>query len=122
MSVNLSYLEDCERVRPSWSPEDGVASSFSEFFFTMNEPLSFVWLAIMALFLWKRSMLFSVLLPLLSLWLWADWNWLKYYLDDDLYHGQLGGCVGSLAVTNIVLLTAFLLGILAAFWRWLRRT
>ncbi|RBO52930.1 hypothetical protein DSD19_11960 [Rhodovulum sp. BSW8] len=65
--------------------------------------------------------MFGVLLALLSLWLLSDWNMLKYNLDDDLYLGQLGGCVGSLLVTNIVLLTAILLGVLVVYWRWLRR-
>ncbi|WP_133260418.1 hypothetical protein [Rhodovulum sp. BSW8] len=87
----------------------------------MSEPLGFAWLAVLALFLWKRNALFGVLLALLSLWLLSDWNMLKYNLDDDLYLGQLGGCVGSLLVTNIVLLTAILLGVLVVYWRWLRR-
>ena len=122
MSVDLSYLEDCERVRPNWSPENGVASSLSELFITMNEPLGFAWLAVLILFLLKRNTLFGVLSALLSLWLLADWNLLKYNLDDDLYLGQLGGCVGSLVVTNILLSAAFLLSVLVVFSRWLRRT
>ena len=120
MTVNLSYLEDCARARPNWSPEDGVASSFSELFITMSEPLGFAWLAVLTLFLWKRNTLLGVLLALLSLWLLADSNLLKYNLDDDLYLGQLGGCVGSLVVTNVVLLTAFLLGLLVVFLRVLK--
>lgn len=121
MSVNLSYLEDCARARPNLSPEHGVASSFSELFITMNEPLGFAWLAVLTLFLLKRNTLLGVFLALLSLWLLADWNLLKYNLDDDLFLGQRGGCVGSLVVTNIVLLTAFLLGALVVFLRWLKR-
>ena len=115
MSVNLSYLEDCERVRSNWSPEDGVVSSFDEFFVTMNEPLGFVWLALLALFLWKRNTLSGSLLALFSLGLLADWNLLKYNLDDGLYYGQLGGCVGSLAVSNALLLVASLIGIINVF-------
>ncbi|MDO6734002.1 hypothetical protein Q4555_04945 [Octadecabacter sp. 1_MG-2023] len=121
MSVNLDFLEECEIVRPSWSPEYGVASSFSEFFVTLNEPLGLVWLAVLALFLWKRNVLFSVLLSLLSVSLLAYWNWEKYAYDG-LYFGQLGGCVGSLFVTNIVLWAAFLFGIAGVFWRRFKRT
>ena len=117
MAVDLRYLEDCERARPNWSPEDGLATSFNELFFAMNEPLGFVWLAIFALFLWKRSALFGSLLVISSLGLLAEWNFGKYNLVDDLYYGQLGGCVGSLTVTNGVLLLASFLGIVVVLLR-----
>ena len=55
MAVNTNYLEDCGRARPDWSPKDGVASSFSEFFFAMNDPLGYAWFAFVALFLWKQN-------------------------------------------------------------------
>jgi hypothetical protein len=120
MSVNPDFVEECDTIRPDWSLEDGVASSFPEFLIALNEPLGFGWLAILALFLWTRSVLLSVLLSLLSVCLLAYLNWEKYAYDE-LFFGQLGGCVGSLVVTNIVLWAAFLLGVAALSWRWHKR-
>ncbi len=117
----MSYLIDCERARPNWTPDAGVASSFKELLITMNEPLGFVWLAMLASFMWKRNGWTGSLLAIFSIWVAFDWNALKYNLDDDLYYGQLGGCVGSLLVANIVLLSAAAFGIATVLFRWRRR-
>lgn len=121
MSINLSYLEDCERARPNWTPEDGVASSFQELLITINEPLGFAWLAILALFIWKRNAWTGLLLAIFSIGVALEWNALKYNLDDDLYYGQLGGCVGSLLVANIVLLSVAAFGFVTFLVQWRRR-
>ncbi|KIC07700.1 hypothetical protein RA19_23270 [Leisingera sp. ANG-M1] len=121
MSIDLDYLVDCKRARPDWTPDDGVASSFYELLIAMNSPSGYVWVAVVTLFLWKRNALSGALLAFLSLALLADWNLFKYNLVDDLYLGQLGGCVGSLEVANVVLLTASFLGIALVGFRVFRR-
>ena len=121
MSVDLDYLVDCKRARPDWTPEDGVASSFDEMLIAMNSPSGYVWMAVFALFLWKRNALSGILLTLFSLVLLADWNLFKYNFVDDLYLGQLGGCVGTHEVANAVLLTASFLGIALVGIRVFRR-
>ncbi|OED50174.1 hypothetical protein AB838_03575 [Rhodobacteraceae bacterium (ex Bugula neritina AB1)] len=83
----------------------------------MNSPSGYVWIAVVALFLWKRNALSGALLALFSLALLADWNLFKYNFVDDLYLGQLGGCVGTHEVANTVLVAASLLGI-AQFGFW----
>ncbi|MEX3014555.1 hypothetical protein [Gymnodinialimonas hymeniacidonis] len=109
MSIDLYYLEDCNRVRPNWMPEDGVASSFLEFLILLNTPLGYVWIAVCALFLWKRNAFAGAIMTLCSLALLANWV-AMYELDDDLYLGVLGGCVGSLSVTISALIAGSLLG------------
>ena len=121
MSVNLSYLEDCERARPNWSPEDGVASPFVELLITINGPFGFAWLATLALFIWKRNAWTGLLLAIISVGVAFHWNAVKYNIDDDLYYGQLGGCVGSLLVANFVLLSAAAFGVATVFIKWLGR-
>ena len=111
MGVNLSYLDFCERARPEWTPEDGVASSVLEFFIALNTPFGYIWVAALILLLWKRSILPGVLLIFVSGTLFAFWNTIRYNLVDDLYYGQLGGCVGSLDFANLVLVIAGLLGL-----------
>ena len=109
MSVDLDYLEDCARARPNWTPEDGVASPAIEFLNLLNTPPGYIWIAILALFLWQRGVRSGLLITLGSLILIAHWT-AMYELNDDLYLGRLGGCVGSLSIATAVLLTASLLG------------
>jgi len=110
MSIDLDYLADCNRARPNWTPEDGVASPTLEFLILLNTPLGYVWIAVLALFLWKRNTFSGILMILCSLILLANWIGM-YELNDDLYLGGLGGCVGSLSITISVLLVVSLLGI-----------
>lgn len=110
MSIDLDYLEECNRARPNWTPEYGVASPFLEFLILVNTPLGYIWMAVLALFLWKRNTLSGVLMTLCSLVLLAHWI-MTSELNDDLYLGRLGGCVGSLAVTTAVLLVVSLFGL-----------
>jgi hypothetical protein len=112
MKIDLDYLEDCNRARPNWSPEDGVASSFVEFLILVNTPLGYIWIVILALFLWKRSILTGFLMALGSLVLLANWI-AMYEINDDFYLGRLGGCVGSLSITTAVFLAASLFGVAA---------
>ena len=120
MAVDLAYLDFCRLARPDWSPEDGAASSFSEFLILLTTVEGLIFLSNFALFLWKRGLWTGVLLGGLSLWLWFGWS-LHYALDDDLFLGRLGGCVGSLTVTYAVLLSAAVLGFGVAGYRLYRR-
>lgn len=110
MSIDLDYLEDCNRARPNWTPEDGVASPFLEFLILLNTPLGYVWIAVLAVFLWKRNTSSGFLTILCSLFLLAEWV-VMYNLNDDLYLGGLGGCVGSLSITINVLSAVSFLGV-----------
>ncbi|MEP1209149.1 MAG: hypothetical protein ABJM29_20700 [Rhizobiaceae bacterium] len=109
VKIDLSYLEDCQRARPEWAPGDGVTSSLSEFTFLINTPLGYAWIAIVLLCLRQRSILSGIILIFVSLALLANWI-LQYNLNDDLYLGGKGGCVGSLSATFAVLLAVSLIG------------
>lgn len=120
MSIDLDYIEDCNRARPNWTPEDGVASPFLEFLILLNTPMGYIWIAILALFLWKKSTFSGVVVILCSLIVLANWIGM-YELNDDLYLGSLGGCVGSLSITIAVLLAVGLLGVAVVGARLYRR-
>ena len=116
MGINLNYLEDCNRARPSWMPEDGVASPFLEFLILLNTPMGYIWIAVLTLSLWKRSAFNGLLLILSSLAVLVHWT-ATYELDDDLNLGGLGGCVGSLWLAITVLLVVILFGVAVVIFR-----
>ncbi|MEM9585031.1 MAG: hypothetical protein AAGA08_18120 [Pseudomonadota bacterium] len=120
MSMDLDYLEDCNRARPNWSPEDGVASPLLEFLILLNMPLGYVWMVVLVLFLWKRNIFGGVLATLCSFILIANWIGM-YEFNDDLYLGRLGGCVGSLSITIAVLSAVGFLGAAVAGARLYKR-
>jgi len=109
MSVDLAYIDDCAQARPEWMAEDGAVSSLQEFVWVVHTPLGYVWLAILVLFIWKRTVFTGLWLAAASVCL-AGANWVGCNLDDDLYLGQLGGCVGTLSGTYGVLLCASVVG------------
>ena len=112
-AFNPSYAEDCARVRPDWTPDDGQASTVTEFFILLTTPLGFAWFALLILLLWTRNGWLGAVFGLACLALSAQWI-AHYSLDDDLYLGSVGGCVGSLNAALGVLGFGFLLGLAIA--------
>lgn len=110
---NPTYAEHCAIARPGWTPEDGKASSIVEFLILLATPLGIAWLALLLLLFWARNGFLGVLFSIACTAQAAHWV-VRYSLDDDLYLGTVGGCVGSLTATLVVLALGFLFGLAIA--------
>ena len=94
-------------------------SPYVEFLDLLTTPLGYIWMAVLFMFLWKRTAFSGILISTFSLGLLVHW-FAIYELHDDLYLGRLGGCVGSLSVTIAALSLAILLGSAVVGW-WIHK-
>ncbi len=113
-------LEDCQDVRPDWTPDMGQASSFAEFLLLLKTFHGYVWLACVLVLVWKRNALSAAMLALASLVILADWE-LTHTLDDRLWLGLQAGCVGSLTAAECIMATSFVWGTATLAWRLVQR-
>jgi len=87
----------------------------------MNAPLAYLWIVVLAVFLWKRNAWTGLALAAFT-WALILWWVAAYDLVNGLYLGRQGGCVGSLNVMLAVLIPVSLLGLLVVivrFYRWM---